>query len=233
LRSRFVLNRIAGCEPPRHVDVLHCVRRVLKPRLPTVRLADVERELLSFYREGDIDGALIPAIYHGYLRGGDPQPLLSVLEHNDHDLVALAAIVAELCRHFERVVERDDPRDHLAYAKLAFRARDGERAVSFARAAIEGGGGRELERDAETLSARVAQRRGDVAAAVSAWQRVLELSRDEISAAQAHFALAKLYEHGLRDFAAARQHARFTLAVEGELGHGRRLGRLQRRLLSQ
>ena len=86
LRTRFIMNRIPAPELPPHLDLLHCTRRVLKPSMGSVRLTEVERELLGFYREDDVDGALIPGLYLSYLRGGDPEPLSGVLEHNRHDL---------------------------------------------------------------------------------------------------------------------------------------------------
>jgi hypothetical protein len=48
-----------------------------------------------------------------------------------------------------------------------------------------------------------------------------------------HLALARLYERQLRDLTRAHAHARFTLPAEGPEAHGRRLGRLRRRLLRQ
>jgi uncharacterized protein YprB with RNaseH-like and TPR domain len=38
LRTRFVLNRVPAPSLPPHLDLLHCARRVLRPRLQSVRL---------------------------------------------------------------------------------------------------------------------------------------------------------------------------------------------------
>ena len=135
LRARFVLNRVPMPQPPPHLDLLHCVRRVCKPRMQSVRLCEVERALLGYYREDDIDGALIPGLYLAYLRGADPCTLLPVITHNEQDVVALAAILWRMCAHFSSVQPGDDPRDHLAYARVALRAGDLERAQAFADAA--------------------------------------------------------------------------------------------------
>jgi uncharacterized protein YprB with RNaseH-like and TPR domain len=231
LRARFVMNRVPMPEVPPHLDLLHCARRVLRPRMAGVRLTAVEQELLGFHREGDVDGSLIPGLYLGYLRGADPRSLLPVLEHNEHDVIALAAILARLCEHFAEVKPEDDPRDHLAYAQVALRARDLERAEGFARAAAEGGGEVGVSAQAHGLAAKVARRRGDARAAAEAWQRALQVAPCELTAAEAHCALAKLYEHALKDLRRARAHARMTMPAEGPVAHGRRLGRLHRRLL--
>jgi uncharacterized protein YprB with RNaseH-like and TPR domain len=230
LRSRFILNRVACPEPPPHIDLLHCARRVLKPRLSSVRLVEVERGLLQFYRDDDVDGAEIPGRYLDYLRGGDPSLLLPVFEHNAHDVIALTAVLWRLCAHFEQVRPGDDPRDHLAYARLAMRAGDLEGARAFGEAAAAFGGDQALVGDAFALCAAVARRSGDSDSAALLWQRALEVAPSALSAARAHLALTRLYERPLKDIARAHQHAQGTLAVEGQLLHARRLERLRRRL---
>lgn len=230
LRTRFILNRIALPEPLPHLDLLHCCRRVLRARMPSVRLKDVEQQLLGFEREDDVDGAEIPGIYLSYLRGEDPRTLLPVITHNDHDLVALAAILSRLCGHFAEVASQDDPRDHLAYARVAFRANDCDRADMFAEAAFRGSESTEFAVEALALLAAVARRRGDQGAVESAWQRALVAAGTGRAAARVHLALAKLYERHFKDPRTAHQHARFTLDEEGAVAHGRRLGRLRKRL---
>ena len=43
LRTRFVLNRVPAPVLPPHLDLLHCARRVLRQRLRSVRLVELER----------------------------------------------------------------------------------------------------------------------------------------------------------------------------------------------
>ena len=230
LRARFVLNRIAMPELPPHLDLLHCARRVWKPRMASVRLSEVERALLGFYREDDVDGAEIPGLYLGYLRGADPRTLLPVFTHNEQDVVALAAILWRLCAHFEQVRPADDARDHLAYARIALRAGDFNRAQAFAEAAAVGSDSHGLASLAHGVCASVARRRGDTQGAALCWERALATCVSDESAARVHLALTRLYERQLRDLPRAQYHARYTLASEGSDAHGRRLQRLQRRL---
>lgn len=232
IRTRSILNRIPLAEPPAHLDLLHCARRLLKTKLESVRLTEVERELLGHYREDDVPGSTIPLLYLDYLRGGDVSPLMGVIEHNASDLIALAAILPRIASHFAQVRSEDDPGDHLAFAKVALRARDFERAEAFARAAAGGGAQGAVVREAHQLVAAASQRRGDVGTAVSALRACLERAETEQQAALVHHALAKVYEHGLKDLQAAHAHARHTLQVEGPRAHGRRIGRLRRKLLS-
>lgn len=81
------------------------------------------------------------------------------------------------------------------------------------------------------MIAQVEKRRGQPGPAAEALQDALPRTRDPMRRAELHFALAKLYEHSLRDWGRARQHARYTEPAEGAHAQGRRLGRLSRRLL--
>jgi uncharacterized protein YprB with RNaseH-like and TPR domain len=230
LRSRFVLNRVRAPDLPPHLDLLHCARRVLRPRLKSVRLVELERRVLGMYREDDISGALIPQLYFDYLDGGDVSPLARVIEHNANDVIALAALVATLVSHFDEVHGADDPRDHLAYAKVAERAGDRARAKSFARAAAQGGGEPACTVEAWMLHARLARRAGNVEEEEIALLAALRAADDDELRAAVQLALAKLYEHRRPDLQRALEHAVGTALVEGAEAAERRVARLGRRL---
>ena len=233
LRSRFVLNRVRAPVLPPHLDLLHCARRVLRSRLKSVRLVELERRVLGMYREDDVSGALIPQLYFDYLGGGDVSPIAKVIEHNANDLIALAALVAELVNHFDEVHGGDDPRDHLAYAKVAERTGDRARARSFADAAAHGGGESMCTVEACMLNARMARRGGDVDDEERALLDALRAADDEILRAGVRLALSKLYEHRRKDLARALEHAAGTALAEGEDAAERRVARLERRLAQQ
>lgn len=230
LRNRFVLNRVRAPALPPHLDLLHCARRVLRPRLKSVRLVELERRVLGMYREDDVSGALIPQLYFDYLDGGDVSPIAKVIEHNANDLIALAALMAELVSHFDEVHGGDDPRDHLAYAKVAERTGDRARARSFADAAARGGGASECTVEACLLNARMARRSGNVDDEERALLDALRAADDEELRAVVQLALAKLYEHRRKDFDRAFEHAAGTALAEGDDAAERRLARLERRL---
>lgn len=233
IRTRYLMNRVPLPEVPRHLDLLHCARRVFKRRLERVRLVHMEAEVLGMRREQDVDGAEIPGIYLDFIRGADGSELAPVIEHNANDLVALAAILAEVVRRFETLQEDDDPRDHYGYARVAERADDLGRALAFARAAAAGGGDSELTVDALLLTARLARRRGDPATEEASLRAALgpAATVSEALAGGVHLRLAKLYEHRRRDAALALVHARCASAAEDPEANGRRLGRLTRRLM--
>jgi hypothetical protein len=213
--------------------LLHCARRVLRSRLKSVRLVELERKVLGMHREDDVSGALIPQLYFDYLDGGDVSPMAKVIEHNANDLIALAALVAKLVNHFDEVHGADDPRDHLAYAKVAERTGDRARARSFAEAAAQGGGESACTVEACMLNARMARRGGDVDHEERALLDALRAADDEELRAGVELGLAKLYEHRRKDLQRALRHAAGTALAEGQDAAVRRLARLERRLARQ
>ena len=84
--------------PAAHDDLLPDARRLFRRPLGGARLADVEAGVLGVRRGSDCPGSEVPARYFGYLRGGSPDILADVLDHNFQDVVSLALLEAELCR---------------------------------------------------------------------------------------------------------------------------------------
>jgi hypothetical protein len=237
LRTRFVLARLPVPALPPHIDLLHICRRLWKKRLASVRLVDMEREVLRFEREDDLPGSEIPARYFEFLRGGSPERLCPVLEHNQNDIIALAALLGALMQQYEGGRMLCAASDALHFGKLALRACDFERARSFGEQALSHSMCPREARVALTLCSEIELKLGRLPEAIEFLERALGLGSvagdlDETFArAHLHFTLAKLYEHEQHDLGRALRHARNTEPVEGPAFHGRRLGRLYRRLL--
>jgi uncharacterized protein YprB with RNaseH-like and TPR domain len=75
-----------------HCDLLHHARRRWRGRLSDCRLQTLERAICRRHRSGDVPGALVPAVYHAYVRSGDLRVIEPVLHHNALDLVTLVQI---------------------------------------------------------------------------------------------------------------------------------------------
>jgi hypothetical protein len=58
----------------------------------------VESGVLGVVRSSDCPGSEVPSRYFGYLRGGSPDLLTDVLDHNLQDIVSLALLEAEIVR---------------------------------------------------------------------------------------------------------------------------------------
>jgi uncharacterized protein YprB with RNaseH-like and TPR domain len=231
LRTRFVLNRIPVPAALPHLDLLHCARRVFKRRLGATRLQDLELAVLGFRREGDIDGAEIPAVYFEWLRGGTSAQVERVLEHNAQDLISMAAVLAELCRRFEDIAPEDAAEDCFSLARVADRCGESERAERFARIAVERATAPQVAFDGLVFLARWAARRRKWNSAAVFLARALALpGLGSESLTQAHLALARLAEHRLKDLSRALHHARLGSRAEPAMASARRIGRLSRRM---
>lgn len=234
LTTRFVLNRVSPPSSRPHLDLLALARRVYRARLGSVRLVQMEVEVLGHRRERDIDGAEIPGTYWSFQRHGQPAAILPVLEHNLQDLLALAALQGELATRYRSVRAEDDPVDQWARARVAFRARAYDRALSFAHATLDGGAASAVAGRAALLAGDVHRKAGRFAEAAAVLEGVLaDLDPDTLEMAQVRLALAKLLEHRLKDPTRALYHAEGTQQAEGKAAAERRRARLQRRLERQ
>src|SRR6266699_3837400 len=89
LENRFTMTRsIAAPRLAAHLDLLHPARALWKLRLGSVRLVELERQVLDapglgWHRDDDVASALIPQFYFDYLRGGPVEPLAGVVPQSD------------------------------------------------------------------------------------------------------------------------------------------------------
>ncbi|MEP6680643.1 MAG: ribonuclease H-like domain-containing protein [Chloroflexota bacterium] len=101
LASRLTVHglfREQAALPTLHDDLLPIARRLWRRRLGGARLSQVESGVLGVRRDSDVGGADVPGRYFDYLRGGSPELLADVLDHNLQDVVSLALLEAEVLR---------------------------------------------------------------------------------------------------------------------------------------
>ncbi|MGD9719953.1 MAG: ribonuclease H-like domain-containing protein [Pirellulales bacterium] len=79
-----------------HCDLLHHARRRWKGVLPDCRLQTLERFICRRARHDDLPGALVPQVYHEFVRTGRADRLGDILRHNAFDLVTLAQLACRL-----------------------------------------------------------------------------------------------------------------------------------------
>jgi uncharacterized protein YprB with RNaseH-like and TPR domain len=217
LAGRLVMNRMPPLPERPHLDLLHVARRLHRARLGACRLTTLESEVLGMVRGEDIDGAEVPQRYGHFLRTGEEQGLRAVVDHNEWDLVSMAALVGL----YGEPLGALHPEDLAALARTLKRAGALGQAEQMAQAAVEQGGG------AVALRARgeIAKARGDRMAALCDF----ELLSEELDDPALRLELAKLYEHTVK------QPLRALELVEqgtGEEAHDleRRRSRLVRKL---
>lgn len=227
LRTRLVMNRVTAPPVPPHLDLLHCSRRIFKRRLGGTRLQDLEAHVLGFHRVGDLDGALIPAVYFDWLRRGATALLERVLEHNVRDIVSMAAVLAELGRRVEAVSDDDAPEDCLSLAEVSLRAGDARRAEELAVLSAERARTGPTAFEGWWLAARLAGKRRDWRTAAQRLDLALGqpgAPREHVP--EVHLALARVLEHRLKDRERALVHARLGAPAEKPDAHAKRVARL-------
>lgn len=210
LKSRFVMNRIAHPNiPETHADVLHPARRLWKLRLKNCRLSNLEEQLLNVHREDDLPGALVPQTYFQYLKDGDFTPLLRILEHNKQDIVSLAQLFYFLCRQVAMPESISCDEDLFSLAKAMEKRGDREKAMRCYRLSAKG----DMLSPSLQAMARMEKSSGHTEAAVKLYETMLQQGRDSVIACEA---LAKLYEHQLKDPAGAAAYTRQALLLLSE-----------------
>jgi hypothetical protein len=206
LRTRYVMNRLP--EPPRrpHLDLVHVARRIHRSRLKSRTLVAIEHDVLGRVRVGDVPGGEIVACYAHFLRTGDEEALLGVVEHNAADVLAMVALVGLYGeplgeRAGDALGEGEGPAyvpvglegaDLACAAAVLRRAGALERASALADEAVARGGGAGARR----VRGDIAKARGDKARALADYEALAA----EVPDPEVRLELCKLYEHHLRAF---------------------------------
>lgn len=71
-----------------HLDLLFGARRLWKLRLESCRLVELENQILSVEREGDLPGEMIPYCYFEYLRRREAFRVVPIFHHNAIDILS-------------------------------------------------------------------------------------------------------------------------------------------------
>ena len=201
LKTRYLMNRLEDpfVELP-HIDLLHPARRIWRRRLGSVALGALEESMLGVSRtHQDVPGALIPMMYHDYIRSGDPTQMLRVFYHNKLDIVSMATLAAQLLR----TITEPDLCEHvldvygLARWQLALEMPTAEAYLRQAAA---------MDCDTATWHeilleiGRILKRQDRRAEAVPLWLQIAHTTTSEVAA---HVELAKYYEWHEIDLAKA------------------------------
>jgi hypothetical protein len=212
LQSRFLMHRMAEAKPSDlHADVLHAARRVWKLRLGRCTLQRLESAVLGVSREDDLPGADVPQTYFQYLKNADFTPIERILEHNRQDVVSLAQLFFYLCMLYDKPETAREPDDLFALARAMEKRGAANKAKKCYRMAARG----ERRADAYAAMAASERRAGNTAKAVKLYSAMLAHGDDPVRACEA---LAKLYEHRLRNPEQALTYTRQALLLLSEPG---------------
>jgi uncharacterized protein YprB with RNaseH-like and TPR domain len=216
LENRFTMTRSIPVPPlAAHLDLLHPARALWKLRLGSVRLVELERQVLDaakmgWQRQDDVLAALIPQHYFDYLRGGPAEPLAAVVRHNQMDLRGLAALVGKI----DALLASDgacdiESLDLFGLSRYLHRRGESQRAHSACEQAVDLGLPKEHDGQARRELAQFFRRRGEHNKAAALWR---ELVTDPRNGPHACEQLAIYYERKAKDLERALEFARLALA---------------------
>jgi uncharacterized protein YprB with RNaseH-like and TPR domain len=217
LENRFTMTRAIRVPTLlAHLDLLHPARALWKLRLGSVRLSDLERQVLDpqrlgWSRDDDMSSALIPQYYFEYLRGGSGKPLVGVVRHNQMDLRGLAALFGKinaLLRAGDDGFSETHSVDLFGLSRFLHRRGEEELAHSACTRALNTGLPVEFRAQATRELAMMTKRRGDAAGAAALWHELVGHSADAVFACEQ---LAIYYERHARDLALALEFAQLGL----------------------
>jgi tetratricopeptide (TPR) repeat protein len=220
LETRYRMTRKVSAPSPRaHLDFLHPARNLWRLRLGSVRLYELERHILGWDRGVDILSGQIPQIYFDYLRGGPPERLVPVLNHNQMDLRGLAALssrVLSLLNDAENLGE--DGLELFGVSRICEKRGEHMRARKLYEKSIASFLPTATDQAARRSLARLAKRDGDFDLACELWKDTLGNSRHGY---EAYEQLAMHYEHNARNPEQARQ---VVLQAVNELRRANQVG---------
>jgi uncharacterized protein len=210
LETRYRMTRKISVPTPRaHLDFLHPARNLWRLRLGSVRLSELERHVLGWDRGADLLSGLIPEIYFDYLRGGPPERLVPVLNHNQMDLRGLAALssrILSLLSDAENLGQ--DGLELFGVSRICEKRGEHTRARNLYEKSIASVLPIETDRVARRSLARLAKCQGDFELACEIWKDALGNSPHGY---EAYEQLAIYYEHKARDPERAREIVRQAL----------------------
>ncbi|HET6145292.1 MAG TPA: ribonuclease H-like domain-containing protein, partial [Candidatus Acidoferrales bacterium] len=190
LDTRYRMTRaVPAFSPFLHLDLLHPARQLWRLKLGSVRLKDLERQVLGtsdrrldWTRLEDIDSSLIPQMYFDYLRGGPAEPLVGIFRHNQMDLRGLAALAGKILGLLDSgnalenaaLADTHHPIEVLGLSRIMRKRGHSKRARELYESALRVGLPRPVERLAQRELAQMAKRELDYSRAVSLWSDLRE-----------------------------------------------------------
>jgi uncharacterized protein YprB with RNaseH-like and TPR domain len=201
-----------------HIDLLHLTRRACGHGWDDCRLQTAERRLLGFMRENDFPSHLIPQAWSDFVRGGGVESLNAIAEHNRHDVLSLAALLATIARIYaEPGHEAAHP---LKIAQSHAIRGNAPHAIDHLTRAC-----RELDEAALLFLAKLHRQQGQDEQALAIWRQLRQ--NNCVAGIEA---LTKYQEHVTRELEAALELAEALVRLEpGNELHARRRDRLEQR----
>jgi hypothetical protein len=208
LTTRLTVHRLfreMAALPERHDDLLPVARRLYRRPLGGARLADVEAGVLGVMRTSDCPGSEVPSRYFSYLRGGSPDLLADVLDHNLQDIVSLALLEAEVVQMRAGGLRTAAVLDRHGMAVELLRHGAGDEALAVVESAILPGVDQEQAHSLRRMATRLLLSAGEIDRAEALWTAATR--RASTDAAAAWLEVARIRERHRGDLRGALEAA--------------------------
>ncbi|MCA1030457.1 ribonuclease H-like domain-containing protein [Bacillus timonensis] len=218
-----------------HFDLYHASRRLWKKKLESVKLANVEKEVLGIKRQGDIPGFLAPIIYFDYMERKNPEGIFGILKHNEVDILSLITLYI----HLSKVILHGElhSNEQFEVARWLEYIGENETANHYYKKVVLS-----KKNDSEKAKAIFAlglqeKKQKNWQKAKNLFKQVIEEEEEELKI-KACIELAKIYEHKLKDYSSALHYANISYQMVlskknnhlNEIEYVKRIRRLKKKL---
>jgi uncharacterized protein len=184
-----------------HFDLFHGSRRLWKSKMDSVKLSNVEKEILDFHRTDDVPGYLAPMIFFDFVERKDPEGMLKVLLHNELDILSLVVLYSHLSFQILGIDSDQGSEEKLLVGKWFDYLGDKEQAVIRLEQLVRESNGNESIAAKHSLAYQY-KRLKKYTAAFDYWIEVSEVGPEELRL-EACIELAKLTEHQFKELETA------------------------------
>lgn len=181
-----------------HFDLYHASRRMWKGELESLKLSNIERNILGIKRENDLPGHLAPLIYFDFLERKDPEGMFKVLKHNEDDLLSLITLYIHLTYKLLQNDSQMTPREQLAVGKWFSSVKEHHYAIEVYENAVQHALGYDKWKGFHQLAFQYKKNK-NYDQALSIWLDIHH-QLEGIEKIEAHVEAAKILEHKKKDF---------------------------------
>ena len=219
LESRLIYSRLRTISwENAHLDLLHISRRLWGRSLDSCSLMSIEETILGNVREDDIPGSQIPQIYFEYLDSRDTEMMIRVMQHNEWDIAAMAALLLHVKSLYENPATRADAYELLGIAKELERNHRIQQASACYQGCIRKSNIHSLTLEAKKRLAYLTKKHEGQGEAMEIWA---DLARDEGSLLIFPLIeMAKYLEHRKKDFYEALKCTEKAILLAGMRSNG-------------
>lgn len=189
-----------------HFDLYHASRRLWKTKMDSVKLINVEKEILHFERKDDIPGYLAPMIYFDFVERKNPEGVIEILKHNENDILSLITLYTHLSLQILQADPMQTNEEKLLVGKWFDYIGEEKKALeTYSHIAKD-------NLEAKFELAFKLKKRKDYDSAKELWIEVALAGNGAIQK-QAYIELAKLMEHQFKDYLLAKDYVKKAISL--------------------